>query len=124
MKIVREVPKEYNVIQFDMGFVKKYGLIKYPMIEKSVVTEEKPYFKTVKRYDFLGKLFGIKETVKTYKEVKKVKYQMSTYPVTLYGFPLYRRWPEVHDGDWIVTDKKGISRVYTAKEFEERFTRK
>lgn len=42
MKIVREVPKEYNAIQFDMGFVKKYGLIKYPMIEKSVVTEEKP----------------------------------------------------------------------------------
>lgn len=36
MIIVRELPKNYEAIQFDMTFVSKYGLIKYPMIKKRV----------------------------------------------------------------------------------------
>lgn len=33
MRIVQELPDRYSAIKFDMSFVKKYGLIKYPMIE-------------------------------------------------------------------------------------------
>lgn len=36
MKIIKTKPSQYNAIQFDLGFVKKYGLIKYPMIERQV----------------------------------------------------------------------------------------
>lgn len=34
MIIVRELPKNYEAIQFDMAFASKYGLIKYPMLKR------------------------------------------------------------------------------------------
>lgn len=34
MIIVRELPRDYEAIQFDEAFVAKYGLIKYPMLKR------------------------------------------------------------------------------------------
>lgn len=34
MITVRELPQKYEAIQFDMAFASKYGLIKYPMLER------------------------------------------------------------------------------------------
>ncbi len=126
MKIVREIPKEYNAIQFDVEFVKKYGLIKYPMVRKDVVpTQDGFIFETTRREDILGKLFGLRETVKVPKKAKRTVYFLSKIPVDISVIPFAYTYPkEIHDGDWIVTDQNGNSKVYTAEEFDEYFMRK
>lgn len=126
MKIVRETSKEYNAIQFDLDFVKKYGLIKYPMVYKCEESVGGHTFNTVRRDDLFGKLFGLRKTVKTPTIELETRYRLYVHFDNVYANFLpftSHRSEEVQDGDWIVTDRNGDSKVYTPKEFGERFTK-
>lgn len=124
MKIVREIPKEYSAIRFDVKFVKRYGLIKYPMVKRRDESVFDRFdFKTVKRTDFFGKLFGLHETIKTPKFAPKQQYRLEYYE-TEYHYPEISKalyYKDVHDGDWIVTDREGHSMIYTPDEFHHLF---
>lgn len=125
MKIVRKVPKKYSAVRFDAEFVKKYGLIKYPMVRKCVVpTQDGFIFETTRRDDILGKLFGLRETVKVPKDAMRTGYFLSEIHVDISMIPFaYPHSKEIHDGDWIVTDQKGHSMAYTPEKFNECFER-
>lgn len=125
MKIVKELPKEYRAIQFDLPFVKKYGLIKYPMVQRGTKDVSDGYdYKNVMRTDIFGKLFHLYETERRrkYKEIQAY-YLINKGPSYVEWWPLESKH-EVKDGDWIVTDKKGKSKVYSPEEFKENFERK
>lgn len=116
MEIVKENPRKYNAVQFDQELVNKYGLIKYPMVHEAIrpVQTFSEANKAVRKGIF-GRRRKIMQDVPVYKITK-----------SYYIDNVFKRNPasgrtEVTSGDWIVTDEYGNSKVYSSKEFKEKF---
>lgn len=110
----RQVPFKYVAIQFNKKEVEKYGLIRFPMLEKKIDTSEtNVHYENVKRTDFFGRLFNLYTTEKQADEKKTCYYQLKKHPSNVRSV--------VHDGDWVVTDKEGKSEIYSPDEFYHLF---
>ena len=116
MKIVKALPDRYHAIQFDVSFVKKYGLIKYPMVELTTQKDGNgPIVKYSKRTrdDFWNHIFGMKETVK--------HEENQTQNIFILRDCKSGNAVAIKDGYWIVTDRFGKSKVYSPKKFMDNF---
>ena len=112
--IFRQIPFKYVAIQFNKKEVEKYGLIRFPMLEKKIDTSEtNVHYENIKRTDFFGNLFNLYTTEKQADEKKTCYYQLKKHPSNVRSV--------VHDGDWIVTDKEGKSEIYSPDEFHHLF---
>lgn len=120
MKIVQKLPGKYNAIQFDMSFVKRYGLIKYPMVALTTqIDGHGPITKYSERVrdDFWGRVFGAKETIKC------KEYDTKAHEVFIIQDYESGKAEALKDGYWIVTNRFGKSKAYSPTEFKKNFER-
>lgn len=115
MDIVKEKVRKYNAVQFDQDFVNKYGLIKYPMVHEALRPVQ--VFSEAKKGLF-GRKHEVMQDVPVY-EITKNYYIDNVFERNSVNNRTEKCW--VTSGDWIVTDEYGNSKVYSSKEFKEKF---
>lgn len=115
MDIVKEKVRKYNAVQFDQDFVNKYGLIKYPMVHEAIRPVQ--VFSEAKK-GLLGRKHEVMQDVPVY-EITKNYYIDNVFKRNSVNNRTEKCW--VTSGDWIVTDEYGNSKVYSSKEFKEKF---
>lgn len=115
MDIVKEKVRKYNAVQFDQDFVNKYGLIKYPMVHEAIRPVQ--VFSEAKKGLF-GRKHEVMQDVPVY-EITKNYYIDNVFKRNSVNNRTEKCW--VTSGDWIVTDEYGNSKVYSSKEFKEKF---
>ena len=121
MEIVKENPRKYNAVQFDQDFVNKYGLIKYPMVHEAI--RPVPNDRHHQRHQSITTAVIGREgegfyCVPVY-EITKNYYIDNVFKRNSVNNRTEKCW--VTSGDWIVTDEYGNSKVYSSKEFKEKF---